>query len=146
MPTFGEILAREVKFRQPRRTPWQKSQVVQVTAVKPTKLSDGNLGNPVKETMVIHKPFMEALGTAQGRHPGWQLQVKTIDTVPDWRKPTPCDACDARPPAEELVEVIAYGESLKFCKKHVTTALDGAPQITDELIEATMAFRTEAKS
>lgn len=104
MPTYGEVLAREVKFRQPRRFPWQKPQVVEVTLTKPTKLSDGNLGNPLKEVRVIHKPFMEAVGVAQSRRPGWQLQIKTIDTTPAWLKELRENAKLAEAQMETVIE------------------------------------------
>lgn len=84
---YGETLHLLKKGFQPRPLPWQKKQVVVVTAAtKPGRLSDGNLGNPKKDTMLIHGTFMHALGSAQSRFPGRELQIKTIDTTPAWLK------------------------------------------------------------
>ena len=119
MSTFGEVLAHEVKYRKPRRFPWERQQAVLVTAkTHPGRLSDGNLGNPKKDTMLIHGNLMGALGTMQSKFPGRTLQVKTIDTRPAWVIPVACEMCGEKMLPDEQIVVSYRGVNMHFCPQH----------------------------
>lgn len=74
MPTFGEVL--NTWTVTPRAQPFQKKQLIKVTATIPTK----GLGNTRKESLTAWGTFMEVIQKAQAKWPGASISITTIST------------------------------------------------------------------